>query len=109
MSPRSIERIARLNYMNKAQLIDKIHHEVEGINKKQAEKMLSVFTNTVIDELKNDREVTIAGFGTFLSRVRYSRGGVNPQKPQQRITIPAVKVAKFKTGYNLKQALKGNR
>ncbi|HZJ41507.1 MAG TPA: HU family DNA-binding protein [Patescibacteria group bacterium] len=95
--------------MNKVQLIDKIHREVEGLSKKQVEKMIDTLTNTVIDELKKDREVTIAGFGTFLSRVRYARGGVNPQNPSQRITIPEVKVAKFKTGYNLKQALKGNR
>jgi len=95
--------------MNKAQLIDKINHEVEGLSKKLVEKMIDTLTNTVIEELKHDREVTIAGFGTFLSRVRYARGGVNPQNPSQRITIPEVKVAKFKTGYNLKQALKGNR
>ena len=95
--------------MNKEQLIDKLYHEVEGLNKKQTEKMLDVLTDTIIEELKNDREVTITGFGTFLSRVRYSRGGVNPQNPKERITIPAVKVAKFKTGYNLKQALKGKR
>jgi len=95
--------------MNKVQLIDKINREVEGSSKKQVEKMIDTLTNTVIEELKSDREVTIAGFGTFLSRVRYARGGVNPQNPSQRITIPEVKVAKFKTGYNLKQALKGNR
>lgn len=95
--------------MNKAQLIDKINREVEGSTKKQVEKMIDTLTNTVIEELKNDREVTIAGFGTFLSRIRYARGGVNPQNPSQKITIPEVKVAKFKTGYNLKQALKGNR
>ena len=92
--------------MNKAQLIDKIYHDVEGLNKKQAEKMLDVLTDTIIEELKADREVTLAGFGTFLSRVRYARGGVNPQKPTERITIPAVKVAKFKTGKALKDALK---
>ncbi len=95
--------------MNKAQLIDKIYNEVEGLSKKQVEKMIDTFTNTVISELKEDREVTIAGFGTFLSRIRYARGGVNPQNPSERITIPEVKVAKFKTGYNLKQALKGKR
>ncbi|MDI3496267.1 MAG: DNA-binding protein HU-beta [Patescibacteria group bacterium] len=95
--------------MNKAQLIEKLHREVEGVSKKQAEKVIDVLTNTIVEELKNDREVTIAGFGTFLSRVRYSRGGVNPQNPSQRITIPEVKVAKFKTGYHLKQALKGKR
>ncbi len=95
--------------MNKAQLIDKLSQEVEGLNKKQAEKTIEVLTDTIIEELKNDREITIAGFGTFLSKTRYARGGVNPQKPSERITIPAVKVAKFKTGYHLKQALKGNR
>lgn len=95
--------------MNKAQLIDKIYHQVDGLSKKQAEKTLETITDTIIDELKNDRTVTIAGFGTFLSRIRYARGGVNPQRPQEKITIPAVKVAKFKTGYHLKQVLKGNR
>ena len=95
--------------MNKAQLIEKLSQEVEGLNKKQAEKTIEVLTDTIIEELKNDHEVTIAGFGTFLSKTRYARGGVNPQKPSERITIPAVKVAKFKTGYHLKQALKGNR
>jgi integration host factor subunit beta len=95
--------------MNKAQLIDKINRKVEDLSKKQVEKMINVLTDTIIEELKNNREVRIAGFGTFLSRTRYSRGGVNPQNPSQRITIPEVKVAKFKTGYHLKQALKGNR
>ena len=95
--------------MNKAQLIEKIHHDVNGVSKKQAEDMLELFVDTVIDELNNGREVTLAGFGTFLSRVRYSRGGVNPQKPSERITIPEVRVAKFKTGYHLKQVLKGKR
>jgi nucleoid DNA-binding protein len=95
--------------MNKVQLIKKIDRAVEGVNKKQIEQIINLLTDTIIEELKNDRQVTIAGFGTWLSKVRYARGGVNPQKPSQRITIPAVKVAKFKTGYNLKQALKGKR
>jgi DNA-binding protein HU-beta len=95
--------------MNKAQLIEIIAQKVSGINKKQAEQMIETLTDTIIDELKNDHEVTITGFGTFMSKVRYSRGGVNPQNPSERITIPAVKVAKFKTGYHLKQSLKNKR
>lgn len=91
--------------MNKAQLIDKINESV-NLNKKQIEQVINTITNTIIEELKKDNKVTIAGFGTFLSRVRYARGGVNPRKPSEKITIPAVKVAKFKTGYRLKQALK---
>ena len=91
--------------MNKAELINKIQEEAE-VSKKQAEAMIDTFTNTVIEQLKKDQELTIAGFGTFLSRIRYARGGVNPQKPSERITIPEVRVAKFKTGKRLKDELK---
>jgi DNA-binding protein HU-beta len=91
--------------MNKAELINKIQEEAE-VSKKQAEAMIDTFTNTVIKQLKEDKQVTIAGFGTFLSRVRYARGGVNPQRPSERITIPEVRVAKFKTGKRLKDELK---
>ncbi|MCF7795034.1 HU family DNA-binding protein [Patescibacteria group bacterium] len=91
--------------MNKAELIIKIQEEAE-VSKKQAEAMIDTFTNTVIKQLKDDKEVTIAGFGTFLSRIRYARGGVNPQKPSERITIPEVRVAKFKTGKRLRDELK---
>jgi DNA-binding protein HU-beta len=91
--------------MNKAELINKIQKEAE-VSKKQAEAMIDTFTNTVIKQLKEDKQVTIAGFGTFLSRVRYARGGVNPQRPSERITIPEVRVAKFKTGKRLKDELK---
>jgi DNA-binding protein HU-beta len=92
--------------MNKATLIDKLA-VMSAVSKKDAEKMLDSLVEIIIEELKAGNEVTITGFGTFLSRTRHSRGGVNPQKPSERITIPEVKVAKFKTGKTLKDALKG--
>ncbi|PLX26854.1 hypothetical protein C0583_06190 [Candidatus Parcubacteria bacterium] len=92
--------------MNKAALIERLATEA-GVSRKEAERMLESLVKIIISELKADREVTITGFGTFLSRTRHARGGVNPQKPSERITIPEVKVAKFKTGKTLKDALKG--
>ncbi len=91
--------------MNKASLIDKIAAEV-AVSKKQAEDMIEAFVKITINELKAGNEVTLTGFGTFLSRTRHARGGVNPQKPSERIQIPEVRVAKFKTGKTLKDALK---
>ncbi|MCK5416359.1 HU family DNA-binding protein [Candidatus Parcubacteria bacterium] len=91
--------------MNKAALIEKIATKAE-VSKKETERMLEALTSTIIEELKSGNEVTITGFGTFLSRVRHARGGVNPQNPSERIQIPAVRVAKFKTGKTLKDALK---
>jgi len=92
--------------MNKATLIERLAVE-SAVSKKQAEAMLEGLVNIIISELKAGNEVTITGFGTFIPRTRHARGGVNPQKPSERIQIPEVKVAKFKTGKTLKDALKG--
>ena len=92
--------------MNKATLIERIAAEA-AVNKKQAEAMLEGLVKIIITELKAGNEVTITGFGTFLARTRHARGGVNPQRPSERIQIPEVTVAKFKTGKTLKDALKG--
>jgi DNA-binding protein HU-beta len=100
--------------MNRAKLIetltDKVNQQInkddQKINKKQVDIILDTLTQVITAELKHDREVTLTGFGTFSSMTRYARGGVNPRKPDERITIPAVKVAKFRTGKNLKEALK---
>lgn len=92
--------------MNKAALIERLATE-SGVNKKQSEQMIDSLVNIIISELKEGREVTITGFGTFIPRKRHARGGVNPQKPNERIQIPEVTVAKFKTGKTLKDALKG--
>ncbi|NTU98843.1 HU family DNA-binding protein [Candidatus Falkowbacteria bacterium] len=92
--------------MNKAALIDRIAAEAK-VSKKQATDMLEKLVDIIVGELKAGNEVTITGFGTFMAKSRHARGGVNPQKPTERIQIPQVTVAKFKTGKTLKDALKG--
>lgn len=93
--------------MNKNTLIEKISLDT-GLSKKQVLDVLESMIEITIEELKQGSEVKISGFGTFLSRVRHARGGVNPQNPSERITIPEVRVAKFKTGKTLRDALKGD-
>lgn len=93
--------------MNKASLVEKISQE-SGASKKQVEDMINSMVDIIIGELKNGGEVSITGFGTFETMVRYARGGVNPQNPSERIQIPEVKVAKFRTGKRLKDSLKGS-
>jgi DNA-binding protein HU-beta len=91
--------------MNKAGLIEKISDNLH-LPKKQVEETVEKMIALIIDELKRGNKINLVGFGTFESRVRHTRGGVNPQKPNERIQIPEVKVAKFKTGKTLKDALK---
>ncbi len=92
--------------MNKAHLALKISEKL-NLPKKVAEDFIATFEELVIEALKNNEEVTIAGFGTFSSRIRAARKGVNPRKPTEIIDVPAVKVPKFKAGKTLKDALKG--
>lgn len=91
--------------MNKAQLIETIAIKA-GVSKKEAEDVLQALEDLVIERLKDRKEVTLTGFGTFSARVRHARKGVNPQKPSERIDIPEVVVPKFKAGKTLKDALK---
>lgn len=91
--------------MNKAQLAETIANKV-GVSKKESEAMLSAFVDIVIDTLKQNGEVSIAGFGAFSAKTRAGRVGVNPQNPTEKIQIPPVTVPKFKAGKSLKDALK---
>ncbi|PIS04906.1 MAG: DNA-binding protein [Candidatus Buchananbacteria bacterium CG10_big_fil_rev_8_21_14_0_10_42_9] len=91
--------------MNKAQLADLIA-EKAGISKKQAEVALDTLTHTITEKIKAGEEVTLTGFGAFSSKVRKGRIGVNPRNPQEEIEIKPTRVAKFKAGKNLKEALK---
>lgn len=93
--------------MNKATLALKLAEKLD-LPKKTAEDFVASFQEIVIEALKNDQEVTIAGFGTFSSRIRAARKGVNPRNPSQIIDVPAVKVPKFKAGKKLKDELKAS-
>jgi len=93
--------------MNKVELAEKVAEKI-GVTKKQAEDMLNAFEEVVTSTLKDGNEVTLTGFGTFMAKKREARMGVNPQKPGEKIHIPAVIVPKFKAGKSLKDALKSN-
>ena len=90
--------------MNKAELIEKIAESVD-CSKKDAETMLACFLDTVTSTIKKGKDVVLTGFGTFSSKKRKARIGVNP-RTGEKIKIAAVTVPKFKAGKKLKDALK---
>lgn len=93
--------------MNRPELAEKISERMGDVSKKQAEDMLHAMIEIVTETLKNGGEVTLTGFGSFMAKQRQARMGVNPQKPGEKIQIPALTVPKFKAGKALKDALKG--
>lgn len=90
--------------MNKAELIASVA-EKTGFTKKDAEKALNGFMETIKDELVAGGKVQLVGFGTFEVRGRKERTGRNPRNPKQEIKIPASKAPVFKAGKSLKEAV----
>jgi DNA-binding protein HU-beta len=76
--------------------------EKSGLTKKDAEKALKSFIESVDEALAKDDKVQLVGFGTFEVKARAERQGRNP-KTLETITIPASKVPVFKAGKELKE------
>ncbi len=89
--------------MNKSELIDAIAASAD-ISKAAAGRALDAVTDSIIDALKKDDQVSLVGFGTFLVKERAARTGRNPQTGAP-IDIPAAKIPSFKAGKALKDAV----
>ncbi len=89
--------------MTKSELITSIS-EKAGITKKDSEKALTAFIDSVTEALSSGEKVQLVGFGTFEVRERAERTGVNP-RTQEKIIISASKVPAFKAGSALKEAI----
>lgn len=89
--------------MNKTELIEKIAAGA-GLTKVDAKKALDATVVAIKDALVAGDKVALVGFGTFAVNQKPAREGVNPAT-KQKITIAAKKVAKFKAGAELADAL----
>lgn len=89
--------------MNKAELIAAMAEKSE-LTKKDTEKALNAFLETVQGALKKDDKVQLVGFGTFEVKKRAARTGINPQT-KKAIKINASKAPSFKAGKAFKDAL----
>ena len=89
--------------MNKAELIAVISQKT-GITKKDAEKCLVAFVETVTETIKNGDKVSLVGFGTFEAKTRAAREGINP-RTKEKINIPSTKTPGFKAGKALKEEI----
>ena len=70
----------------------------------EAKKALEATTAAIKDALVAGDKVALIGFGTFSVNERPAREGINPAT-KEKIQIAAKKVAKFKAGAELSDAL----
>ena len=89
--------------MNKTELIDKIAAGA-GLSKSDSKKALEATVDAIKDALAAGDKIQLIGFGTFSVSERPAREGINPST-KQKIAIAAKKVAKFKAGAELTEAV----
>ena len=89
--------------MNKTELVEKIAAGA-GLSKVDAKKALDATVAAIKDALIAGDKVALVGFGTFAVNERPAREGINPAT-KAKIQIEAKKVAKFKAGAELADAL----
>ncbi len=89
--------------MNKTELVEKIAAG-SGLSKVDAKKALDATVAAIKDALVAGDKVALVGFGTFSVNERPAHEGINPAT-KEKIMIAAKKVAKFKAGAELVDAL----
>lgn len=91
--------------MTKDELISNVAAKTD-VSKKEVELIVNAILEAITKALVSEEKVALTGFGTFSVSKRAARVGVNPQKPGEKIQIPAMTVPKFKAGKSLKDAVK---
>ena len=89
--------------MNKTELIGKIAAG-SGLTKIDAKKAFDATVEAIKNALVAGDKVALVGFGTFSVSERPAREGVNPLT-KEKIQIAEKKIAKFKPGAELADAL----
>ncbi len=90
--------------MNKTELIEKIAAG-SGLTKTDSKKALDATIVAIKEALIAGDKIALVGFGTFSVNERPAREGINPAT-KEKIQIPAKKIAKFKAGSELADAIK---
>lgn len=89
--------------MNKTELIEKIA-AASGLSKADSKSAFDATVQAIKEALIAGDKIALVGFGTFSVSERPAREGINPAT-KEKIQIAAKKVAKFKAGAELADAL----
>ena len=89
--------------MSKTELVEFIAAEA-NVSKAEAGRVLDATLAGITKGLKKEGKVALVGFGTFSSKKRAAREGINPLT-KEPMKIPAKNVVSFKAGAKLKDSV----
>ena len=88
--------------MNKQEFVTFVANQ-HNCTKVKAEKIINMFTSSVINAIRENNDILLQGFGKFYSLKLSARNGRNPNNGQS-VNIPETTYPKFKGGKKLKDA-----
>ena len=91
--------------MNKTELIAAVA-EKTSLSKKDCEAAVNAALAAITESLCRDEKVQLVGFGSFETKKRAARTGMNP-RTKAVVDIPASKAPTFKAGKALKDKVTG--
>jgi len=89
--------------MTKAELVDEVARTAQ-LTKKQAESIVNIVFEAIVDSLRAGEKIELRGFGSFRLRSRKSRLGRNP-KTGEKVEVPSKRIPYFKPGKELKELI----
>ena len=94
---------SKAGVMTKAELVDEVARVVQ-LTKKQAETIVNIVFDSIVESLRSGQKIELRGFGSFRLRNRKSRTGRNP-KTGEKVEVPSKKIPYFKPGKELKELI----
>src|SRR5436853_7604631 len=102
----SPETEAKAGVMTKAELVDEVARVVQ-LTKKQAETIVNIVFDSIVDSLRAGQKIELRGFGSLRLRSRKSRTGRNP-KTGARVEVASSKIPYFNPGKEQKELINKN-
>lgn len=92
--------------LTKRDLVIRIAEET-GLIQQDVFAVLQKSLDYIVEALAKGDNVEFRNFGVFALKIRKSRIGRNPKKPENTVMIPERKVVKFKPGRIMKKKVTG--
>lgn len=90
--------------VTKKELVDSIAEKL-NLNQLDVRNVVEEFIRSIKSHMQAGDRIEIRDFGVFEIKIRKSRIGRNPKKPQNVVTIPERKVVHFKVGREFKKLI----
>ncbi len=94
--------------MLRSELVDNIHKDNPYLTRDEAERVVAVILQSIIQTLEKGARVELRGFGAFSTRHRAARKGRNPRTGEP-VMVREKHVPFFRAGKELKAQIDASR